>query len=123
LTEDGLAAALDSLAERSSVPIELDLEPMDRLPEPVEATAYFVVAESLTNVAKYAEASHVDISIRRRNASLVVEIVDDGRGGAAPSAGSGLQGLEDRVSAMRGKLSLESPSGAGTRLVADIPLT
>jgi signal transduction histidine kinase len=123
LTEDGLVPAIESLAERFRAPIELDLAPIDRLPEPVEATAYFVVAESLTNVAKYAGASHVDVRLDRRDSSLVVEITDDGRGGAAPWAGSGLQGLEDRVAAVGGTLFIDSPPGAGTRVVAEIPVT
>ena len=99
------------------MPIGLD----GRLPEPVEAAAYFVVAEALANVAKYASAS---TSLRhggRRNGRAVVEVADDGVGGADPAKGSGLRGLADRVEALGGALALESPRGAGTRLGVEIP--
>jgi signal transduction histidine kinase len=121
LTEEGLLAAVQSLAERSPVPIILDLSPIDRLPGPVEATAYFVVAEALTNVAKYARASRVTVRLTRGDPALEVEVADDGQGGADPQTGSGLRGLHDRVAAMGGELFLESPPGAGTRVRAEIP--
>jgi signal transduction histidine kinase len=120
LTEDGLAAALESLALRSSIPIELDV-PEGRLPAQVEATAYFLTCEALANVAKHAHASKADVRISLSNAVLVVEIRDDGDGGAQPSNGSGLTGLADRVEALGGRLRIVSPPGGGTRIVGEIP--
>jgi signal transduction histidine kinase len=122
LSERGLRAALEALAGRSPVPVELAEVPGDRLPEPVEAAAYFVVAEALTNVVKYAHASEATVSVRRRNGTAVVEVRDDGVGGADPGRGSGLRGLADRVAALDGSLELDSPPGAGTRLRAEIPV-
>jgi signal transduction histidine kinase len=120
LTEDGLAAALESLALRNPFPIELDVVE-ERFPAQVEATAYFVACEGLANVAKHAQASRASVCIARRNGVLAVEIADDGVGGAQPLDRSGLSGLVDRVEALGGKLRVESPSGAGTRVVAEIP--
>ena len=120
LTEGGLGAALPELAARASLPVELRVDE-GRSPAPVEAAAYFVCAEGLTNVAKYARASTVVIEVRREQRRLTVSIVDDGGGGADPERGSGLRGLADRVEALGGRLSVESPRGAGTRLVAEIP--
>jgi signal transduction histidine kinase len=120
LTEDGLAAALESLALRNPFPIELDVVE-ERFPAQVEATAYFVACEGLANVAKHAQASSASVCIARRNGVLAVEIADDGVGGARPLDRSGLSGLVDRVEALGGKLRVESPSGAGTRVVAEIP--
>jgi signal transduction histidine kinase len=122
LAERGLAAALAELVERSPLPIELEASE-GRLPEPVEAAAYFVCSEALANVAKYAQASRVRVSVASVGDSVVVEVADDGMGGADPSRGSGLRGLADRVEALGGRLSLESPSGYGTNLVAEIPLS
>ena len=122
LSDRGLDAALQSLAARSPVPVEL--EPLDaRLPEPVEAAAYFVVAEALTNVAKYAHAGHVEIRVRQDDGRTVVEVRDDGIGGADPTRGTGLRGLSDRVAALDGRLTVESSPGSGTRLRAEIPCT
>ncbi|MCI0635190.1 MAG: histidine kinase [Actinobacteria bacterium] len=121
LTEEGLGAAVESLAERSPVPVSLEDDSIGRLPEPVEATAYFVVAESLTNVARYAHASRASVHIERHDGTLRVEVADDGQGGADPAAGSGLRGLQDRVAAQGGKLWVESRAGAGTRVRAEIP--
>jgi signal transduction histidine kinase len=120
LTEGGLAAALPELADRASVPVELRADG-GRAPAPVEAAAYFVCAEALTNVAKYAHATRVTIDVRRDPAGLTVTIADDGAGGADPARGTGLRGLADRVEALGGRLSVESPPGAGTRLVAELP--
>jgi signal transduction histidine kinase len=120
LSDRGLGPALEALASRSPLPIELEL-PEERLPEPVEAAAYYVVAEALTNVAKYAEASSVAVSIERVNGRAIVEIADDGVGGADPGNGSGLRGLLDRVEALDGRLHVESPPGAGTRIRAEFP--
>ena len=92
-----------------------------RLPEPVEAAAYYVVAEALTNAAKYANASEVRVEISRDNGSTYIEVTDDGVGGAAERGGSGLRGLCDRVEALGGRLALASPAGVGTTLLAEIP--
>jgi signal transduction histidine kinase len=120
LTEGGLAATLPELIGRSSVPAELTVDDT-RAPAPVEAAAYFVCAEALTNVAKYADATRVTVEARRDGGRLTVTIADDGAGGADPARGSGLRGLADRVEALGGRLSVESPPGAGTRLVAELP--
>jgi signal transduction histidine kinase len=122
LTEEGLPAAIGSLADRSSVPVSIDNGSVGRLPEAVEATAYFVVAEALTNVAKYAHASRASVHLTREGTGLHVEVADDGKGGADVTAGSGLRGLEDRVAALGGELFVESSPGAGTRVRAEIPL-
>ena len=120
LTAGGLEAALPELASRSSVPVELRVD-AGRAPAAVEAAAYFVCAEALTNVAKYAGATRVTIDARREPGRLVVAIADDGAGGADPARGSGLRGLADRVEALGGRLRVESPPGAGTRLEAELP--
>jgi signal transduction histidine kinase len=121
LTEEGLEAAVASLAERSSVPVHLVSELDGRLPETVEAAAYFVVSEALANVAKYAQARSATVAIARRDGSLSVTVSDDGIGGADPEHGSGLLGLGDRVAAVGGSFRVESPPGVGTRVVAEIP--
>jgi PAS domain S-box-containing protein len=120
LSDRGLHAALEALVARSPLPIDLELED-ERLPEPVEAAAYYVVSEALANVTKYAEASSVAVSIARVNGRALVEIADDGVGGADPSRGSGLRGLVDRVEALDGRLVVDSEPGAGTRIRAEIP--
>ena len=120
LSDRGLYAALEALAARSPLPVDLELED-ERLPEPVEAAAYYVVSEALANVVKYAGASSVAVSIARVNGRAVVEIADDGIGGADPAQGSGLRGLVDRVEALDGLLRVESPRGSGTRIRAEIP--
>jgi signal transduction histidine kinase len=122
LTERGLGPALATLADRAPLPVELDCMADDRLPAPAEAAAFYVVSEALANVAKYAEASSVRVSVARSNGRAVVEVVDDGKGGADPAAGTGLRGLVDRVEALDGRLAVESPPGAGTRIRAEIPL-
>jgi signal transduction histidine kinase len=121
LTERGLATALRELAERSPLPVEI-AAPSERFPAPVEAAAYFVCSEALTNVAKYGKASRIGVRVAREDAWLTVEVVDDGVGGADPAAGSGLRGLADRVEALGGRLSVESPPGSGTRLLAELPV-
>jgi len=121
LTEQGLPAAVRSLAERSSVPVTIVGLPEQRLGEPVEAAAYFLVSESLANVAKYAQASTVRVCVARRNGHAVVDVEDDGVGGADPGRGSGLRGLADRVHALDGTLTVDSRAGAGTRIHAEIP--
>ncbi len=121
LTDRGLAAALESLATRSPVPVEIEA-PVDGLPPAVEAAAYYVVAESLANVVKYARASLVSVRITQEEERLAVEVEDDGVGGADPSAGTGLRGLTDRVEALDGSLSVQSPRGGGTCIRAELPL-
>lgn len=121
LTEEGLLAAVESLADRSSLPVRVRAELDGQLPEPIEATAYFVVSEALANVAKYANASGAVVEISDRNGCLRVEVRDDGRGGAVARRGSGLRGLEDRVSAVGGTLRVDSPPGRGTRVLVEIP--
>jgi signal transduction histidine kinase len=123
LTDRGLVAALETLASRSPVPVQLDAELDDRLPMPVETIAYFVVAEALTNVGKYSRATHAEVAVRLDGDKLEVEVRDDGIGGADPSLGSGLRGLADRVSAMHGRLQVCSPPGRGTRVHASIGLS
>ena len=122
LTERGLNAAVGALAARCTVPVEI-VDPLEeRLPPAIEATAYFTVAEALTNVAKYAEATHAVVSLDTADGALVVEVRDDGIGGASTGAGSGLSGLADRVGALDGTLSVVSPVGEGTRVRAVLPL-
>jgi signal transduction histidine kinase len=121
LSDRGLDAALATLAHRAPVPVELETAVEQRLPEPVELSAYFVVAEALTNVARYADASRATIRAHRENACVVVEVSDDGVGGADPAKGTGLQGLADRLAALDGKLDVRSRPGEGTVLRAEIP--
>jgi signal transduction histidine kinase len=122
LTERGLEPALQALASRAPVPVTLEAQTATRLPGPVESAAYFVVSEALANVAKYAQATHATVAVRQVNGSVSVEVVDDGVGGADLASGSGLRGLEDRLAALDGTLSLDSPAGRGTRLRASIPV-
>ncbi|MCC6223646.1 MAG: hypothetical protein IT201_09185, partial [Thermoleophilia bacterium] len=122
LTDRGLGPALEALAARSPVPVEVALPTGERLPGPIEAAAYFVVSESLANVAKYAGASAASVRVARDGGLLLVEVADDGAGGADPARGSGLRGLADRVEALDGRLAVESPPGAGTRVRAELPL-
>ena len=121
LTERGLGAALDALLARTPVAVEIAELPEKRLEAPVEAAAYYVVAEAITNVAKYAQASHATVSITRSNGRATVMVSDDGVGGADPSAGSGLRGLAARVEALNGRFDVESPPRRGTRIRAEIP--
>jgi signal transduction histidine kinase len=121
LTDRGLGAAVTALAGRAAVPVEVSALPEERLAEPVEATAYFVVAEALTNVARYSQATHAQVDIGRQNGTLVVEVRDDGIGGADPLRGSGLRGLADRVASVDGRLVVTSEPGAGTTVHAAIP--
>jgi len=121
LTERGLATALQALAMRAPLPVELEALPDTRLPEQVEAAAYYVVAEALANVQKHASAGRVAVSATADADRLAVVVSDDGVGGA-DAQGAGLRGLADRVEALDGRLTVESPRGAGTRLAAEIPL-
>jgi len=122
LAEGGLGPALRTLARRSPIPIEMAVRAEERLPEPVEVAAYYVVAEALTNAAKYARASNVQVSVDVRDGLLRVVVRDDGVGGADPARGSGLLGLKDRLEAIGGSISLQSPQGKGTTLIAELPL-
>lgn len=121
LTERGLDAAVEGLARRSPVPVTLDAIG-ERLPPPIEAAAYYVVSEALANAAKYARATSVGVRIARADGRVLVDVVDDGVGGADPSLGTGLYGLVDRLEALDGILAVESPVGSGTRIHAEIPV-
>ena len=122
LSHGGLAPALRSLARRSLVPVVLDVRLPGGVAESVEVAAYYVVAETLTNTTKHAEASRIDVTVELRDGRLWVCVRDDGVGGADPARGSGLEGLKDRIEAFGGTMTLDSPSGAGTTLVAQLPL-
>jgi signal transduction histidine kinase len=122
LTDRGLEAALATVGSRSTVPVELSLEGCGGLPLSVQTTAYFVVAEALTNASKHAGADRIDVRVAAGEGYATVEVRDDGRGGARPARGSGLSGLADRVSALGGTLQIESPAGAGTTIRAQIPV-
>ena len=122
LTDRGLRAALETLANRSPVPVELDAVVEDDLPPAVATAIYFVVSEALVNVAKYAQAEQAAVSVERQGDRVVASVTDDGIGGADVAAGSGLRGLSDRVAALDGHLELDSPPGGGTRLRAEFPL-
>jgi signal transduction histidine kinase len=122
LAEGGLGPALKTLARRSPVPVDLDVGAEARLPEPIEVAAYYVVSEALTNAAKHARASNVQVSVDVRGGFLRVAVRDDGVGGADPDRGSGLLGLKDRAEAIGGTLSLQSLPGAGTSLHVQLPL-
>ena len=121
LTDRGLNPALQALIDRAPLDVELADGPAERLPAPIEAAAYFVVAESLTNVAKYAGAAHASVSVVRQNGHAVVEVRDDGIGGADPAAGTGLRGLAERLTIIDGRLEVVSPPGEGTLIRAKIP--
>ena len=121
LSDRGLDAALSALAKRAPVDIQLHTSLDGEIPEPVEAAAYFVVAEALTNVVRHSGASEAEVSVARRNGALHVEVSDGGRGGADPG-GSGLRGLNDRVQALDGELEVESHTGTGTAVHARIPI-
>jgi signal transduction histidine kinase len=121
LSERGLPAALEALTLRAPVPVQLAGVPDRKLPEPIEAAAYYVAAEALANVQKHAGASRVVLSAISDDSRLLVEIVDDGAGGAVPT-GDGLRGLMDRVASLDGTLEVDSPAGQGTRVRARFPL-
>lgn len=121
LTQGGLGAALESLAERAPIPVTVASAPSSRYPQAVESTAYFVVSEALANAYKHAEAGQATVRAWEEDGELVVEVIDDGVGGADPGRGAGIRGLMDRVAALRGCLEVESATGRGTRLVARMP--
>jgi signal transduction histidine kinase len=120
LTESGLGAAVESLADRSQVDVTVDIGP-ERYPAAVEGAAYFVISEALVNVTKYAKATMARVQVRPFEDHITIEVDDDGVGGADPRSGSGLSGLRDRLAALDGTLTIDSPSGGGTRLSAWIP--
>jgi signal transduction histidine kinase len=122
LAESGLGPALNTLAHRSPIPVWLDVRTENRFPEPIEVAAYYVVSEALTNAAKHAQATVVNVGVEARDGILRVDVRDDGLGGADPARGSGLLGLKDRAEAIDGTLSLSSPHGGGTALVVELPL-
>ena len=122
LTEAGLAGALESLAAGSVLPVQVTDLPQRRLPDVIEASLYFLVAEAVTNAGKYAQATKVVVSIRQQGPVVICEIRDDGIGGASTAAGSGLAGLADRLAALGGTLKVTSPPGEGTRLHATLPV-
>lgn len=121
LTEQGLEAALSFLAERAPVPVQVDMRLDRRLAPEVEATAYFLVSEALTNAAKHSGASRIAVGGRLDGRRLLIDVFDNGRGGANADSGTGLQGLADRLATLNGRLSVHSPVGGGTRLRAEIP--
>jgi signal transduction histidine kinase len=121
LTDRGLRPAIETLAARAPLPVEVEA-PEERFSTDVEAAAYYVIAESLTNVARYAHASSARVGVRRAGDVLTVVVSDDGVGGADPGRGSGLSGLVDRVAVLEGTLTVESPPGVGTTVRADLPL-
>jgi signal transduction histidine kinase len=122
LTEQGLEAALEVLAARAPIPVELDMRLPERLPGPIEATAYYVVSEALANVVKHADACSARVFAERMDGLAQVEVADDGVGGADPHGGSGLSGLRDRVEALDGRLLVASPPGRGTLVRAELPV-
>jgi signal transduction histidine kinase len=121
LSERGLDPAVRALAARATVPVDIVGGPTGRLPAAVETAAYFVVSEALTNVSKYARAAHATVRVERVDGQLLVDVSDDGVGGARPDGGSGLRGLSDRVAALSGTLEVSSPPGLGTRLRVQLP--
>ena len=121
LSGHGLAVALESLAATSAVPVRLTVALEGRVEEPVEVAAFYVVSESLANVGKHAEAASATVDVLRDNGELVVEVIDDGVGGADTERGSGLRGLADRVEALGGRLRVWTPRGGGTRVRAEMP--
>ncbi len=121
LADRGLDAALSALAARSPVPVALEVEPVGRLSATVEAAAYFLVSEALANIARHSGAARATVRVARRDGLVVLEVEDDGVGGADPARGSGLTGLEGRVRALDGSLSVASPPGGGTILHAELP--
>ena len=121
LTDRGLAAAVEALVIRTPVPVTVTV-PTERLPPPIEAAAYYVVSEAVTNIVKYAGATSIDVTVETADDGVTVTVADDGCGGADPEAGTGLRGLRDRVAALDGTLHVDSPTDRGTRIVAEIPL-
>jgi GAF domain-containing protein len=122
LSEGGLGPALRTLARRAAIPVELDIQTRTRAADPIEVAAYYVVSEALTNATKHAHATCAQIAVEQHDGRLDLSIRDDGIGGADPAAGSGLVGLRDRVQALGGSIEVDSPPGAGTAIVVELPL-
>jgi signal transduction histidine kinase len=122
LSDAGLGPALEALALRSPIPVQLDVRTRERFPEQVEVAAYFVASESLANAAKHSQASRIDVSLAREREGLLLSVRDDGVGGVDPNHGSGLVGLHDRVEALGGSLDIASKVGEGTSLLAMLPV-
>jgi signal transduction histidine kinase len=122
LSKGGLGPALQTLAHRSAIPVDLDITTDMRLAEPIEVAAYFVASEALANAAKHSRASRIDLVLEQRNGTLMLSVRDDGAGGADPGGGSGLVGLRDRVEALGGSIRVDSPQGNGTRITAELPI-
>jgi signal transduction histidine kinase len=122
LSEGGLGPALRTLARRAAIPVELEIQVLERAPAPVEVAAYYVISEALTNTTKHAHASYVRVAVEQHDSRLRVSILDDGDGGADPAGGSGLIGLRDRVHALSGSIEVDSRPGEGTAIVAELPL-
>jgi signal transduction histidine kinase len=121
LTDRGLDAAISGLAERCPVPVEIVVRVLERPPAAVETAAYYVIAEALTNISKHSGAHTAAVEVVRENGRLSVEIRDDGHGGAERKAGSGLEGLAQRVEALDGSFTVDSPAGGPTRIRAELP--
>jgi signal transduction histidine kinase len=122
LSERGVGAAVEALVARAPLNVEAAVELDERLPAPVEAAAYFVVAEGLTNVVRYAQTRNATVHVSRHGGEVVVVVTDDGKGGATVEGGTGLRGLIDRLAVLDGRLEVDSPAGKGTRLEAHIPI-
>jgi signal transduction histidine kinase len=122
LSEGGLGPALRTLARRAAIPVELDIRTQSRAADPIEMAAYYVVSETLTNTTKHARASCAQVAVEQRDGLLNLSIRDDGIGGADPARGSGLIGLRDRVQALGGSIEIDSPAGAGTAIIVELPL-
>jgi signal transduction histidine kinase len=122
LSKGGLGPALQALAHRSAIPVDLDVTTNVRLPEPIEVAAYFVASEALANAVKHSQASRIDVSLEQRERSLLLSVGDDGVGGADAARGSGIVGLTDRVEALGGSISVHSREGKGTQITAELPL-
>jgi signal transduction histidine kinase len=122
LTEAGLGPALRALARRSTVPVDVDVRLDERLPTPIEAAAYYIASEALTNVAKHAHANAVQLKAAHDNGALTLEVRDDGIGGVDAGRGSGILGLTDRAEALGGLFALESPPGVGTTISVELPI-
>jgi PAS domain S-box-containing protein len=122
LTRGGLEPALRTLARRAAIPVKIDVELDERLPQPIEAAAYFVASEALANATKHAHASRIEVSLTSQNGSLLVSVRDDGIGGVDPTRGSGVVGLTDRVEALGGSIRVRSQTGEGTEITAELPL-
>jgi signal transduction histidine kinase len=121
LVDQGLRAAVESLADRAPITVEVREVPCERLPEHIELTAYFVISEALTNITKYARANRAWVAILRQDGRLLLEVGDDGVGGADAGRGTGLRGLADRLDAIEGRLYVESEPGRGTTVRATMP--